>query len=151
MSLNIRGKDKRNSLAHLVEIIAARSFATLLQIGLLPTPDEFIALVEEVIQQSSWLTGLGASVLQDIFRELSRRASVIAKAEEEYDLNHPPTPAGNVSEGAWVCAPSTGVTEVLKIAGKNVELARIGRSKHEEDSLKVTANVVAPTGLSRSF
>ena len=147
----IRGKDDPNGCPHFTEIIAARGLATLIRLGLLPTPEEFAGVMEETMPVSDWLTEFGTQVLQQSFRELSQRANVIVKAEDTYDAKHPPTPIGTIKEGAWVCAPSTGVTEVLKVSGKNVELARIGGNKKKEGAVKVMAQFVVPIGLSRSL
>jgi hypothetical protein len=76
---------------------------------------------------------------------------LIVKVEDFYGGKGAPTPTKPVKEGAWVCAPSTGVTEVLKVSGKNLELARIGGCKKEKGVVKVAAKFTAPTGLSRSL
>ena len=145
----IRGKDDPHGWPHFAEIVAARSFAALLRLGLLPTCEDFVEVIQETIRTSGWLSALGIPVLRESFRELSRRANVIIETEDKFDAKHPPTPISAVKEGVWVCAPSTGVTEVLKVSGKNVELARIGESKKEKDRLMVMAKFVTPTGLTR--
>lgn len=147
----IRGKDTRNSPSYLSEIIAARSYTTFMRLGLLPTTEDFVAVAEDTMHRSGWLTQIGVSTLQKSFRELSRRANVIVTTEDAYDANHPPTPINAVKEGAWICAPSTGVTEILKVSGKNVELARIGGSKEDKGVVKVAGRFVVPTGLARTL
>lgn len=145
----IRGKDDPHGWPHFTEIVAARSFAALLRLGLLPACKEFVEVAQETIRTSGWLSALGIPVLRESFRELFRRANVIIETEDKFDAQHPPTPISAVKEGAWVCAPSTGVTEVLKVSGKNVELARIGESKKEKERLVVMAKFVIPTRLTR--
>lgn len=148
--LFIRGKDDPNSYPHFIEIVAARSLATLLRLGLLPTLSEFTAIVEEIMSASEWCASLGTEAVQQSFRVLVQRATIIVKAEDTFDAKYPPTPVASMKEGAWVCAPSTGVTEVLKIRGSNVELLRCGGNRKKDGAVKVSAQFVVPTGLSRS-
>ncbi len=147
----VRGKDDPNGCPHFIEIIAARSLATLRRLGLLPTSDEFAAVLEEMAPVSEWCSELGTHTLQQSFCELVQRAALIVKTEDTFDAKHPPTAISTVKEGAWVCAPSTGVTEVLRVRGSNVELLRSGGNKKKEGDVKVLAQFVVPTGLSRSL
>lgn len=147
----VRGPDTRNSPSYLCEIIAARSYTTLMRLGLLPTTEDFVAVAEDTMHRSGWMTQLGMATLQKSFGELSRRANVIAKAEDSHDPKRPPTSINALKEGAWVCAPSTGVTEILKVSGSNVELARIGGNKKDKGVVKVAGRFVVPTGLSRTL
>lgn len=147
----VRGKDVPHGQADVVEIVAARSLSTLIRLGLQPTSETFAEFAKETMQQSCWLSGIGIPVLQKWFHELSRRAKLIIKAEDEYDSKHTSTPSNAVKEGAWVCAPSTGVTEVMKVIGKNVELAMIGENTKEKKRLLVTVQMVVPTGMVRSL
>ena len=145
--LFVRGKEDPNGCPHFLEIIAARSLATLSRLGLLPTSDELTALLEETLPVSEWLAELGTQALQQSFRQLVQQATMIVKAEATFDARHPPTPLGGIKEGVWVCAPSTGVTEVLKVSGKNVELARIGGNRKKDGVLKVTGTTRGPNRI----
>jgi hypothetical protein len=147
----VRGKDDPNGYPHFIEIIAARSLATLRRLGLLPTSDEFAAVLEEMTPVSEWCLELGTHTIQQSFCGLVQRAAVIVKTEDTFDAKHPPTAISTVKEGAWVCAPSTGVTEVLRVRGSNVELLRSGGNTKKDGVVKVSAQFVVPTGLSRSL
>lgn len=147
----IRGKDSRTSPSYLAEIVAARSYSTLIQLGLLPTTEEFAAVLEETMPRSNWMTLLGTTTLQKSYQELTRRARIIEKAEDSFDASHPPTPVNTLKEGMWVCSPSTGVTEISKVSGHNVELARIGGSNEDKGVVKVAGRIVVPTGLCRKL
>jgi hypothetical protein len=145
-----RGEDDPNGWPYFTDIVATRSIATLSRLGLLPTAEEYSAVLGNSLKTSSWLSGIGVACLEKTFAELSRRAKVIRDVEDKFNPNRLPASTVQLKPGAWVCAPSSGVTEVAEITGQFVQLAFIGEPEDDTWFRKIKANCVQPTGLSRS-
>jgi hypothetical protein len=138
------------------QLVAARSFATLEQLGLLPDPDVFDHQVRFLGPGCLCISSLGDARVGEEFRELVERSRRINDTESRAALDGSAPPSGSLKRGDRVYTLVSGVTEILDIQwgdrGEKVVVVMVGEP-HPDPSARKTVSLshVRPTGMRRSY